>query len=891
MAQNLNNLFSPSSIAVIGASDRSNSVGMKVFKNLLQCHFSGKLYAINPKHHEVQHQPCFPSVSHVSEPIDLAIITTPALTVPGILAECGEKGIQSIVVISAGFSETGEAGKKLEQSLLDVAHRYRLRVIGPNCLGIMRPVIKMNATFDNNFALPGHLALVSQSGALCAGILDWAMEKHIGFSVIASLGNCVDVDFGDMLDYLASDPETKSILLYIEGIHHSRRFMSGLRAAARIKPVIALKAGRNKQGSRAALSHTGALIGDDDVFDAALHRAGVVRVKSIEELFLAAEVLSSNYRTKGNRLVIITNGGGAGVMAADRAAELNISLPPLDASSVEQLNQVLPTHWSHQNPVDIIGDATPERYHKTLDICSKDKNIDGVLTMLVPVAMSQPLKVAKQIVNDMKKIDKPLLVCWMGNKHVKSSWKLFESNKLPYFDKPEEAVEAFSYLANYQHNQELLLQVPGPLSPQPKPDIKTARRIIDAALAQSRTVLTASESKKILKAFMIPVNPAIEVPNAEEAVTAAKSLGFPLAIKINSPEITHKQDAGGVALNISNAEEVRLTFDKLISNAKKYAPNASILGVTIEPMFKKPNDRELMIGVIRDKVFGPVISFGAGGSLVEIIKDRALSLPPLNQFLAKQLIARTRISKLLGEFRNRPAVHIDTIVNTLLRVSEMVCELPHIQEMDINPFIINENEGMAVDARIMIAPIATSSSPYSHMAIHPYPNDLISTYQLADGTNITIRPIRPEDANIEREFVRDLSNESKYLRFMEYFKELTPSMLIRFTQIDYDREMALIATYEKNAKETNIGVARYMINSNAENCEFALVVADAWQNKGIGSKLMTSLIEIAKSKGIKKMTGFVLTQNANMLELVERLGFSISASKNHTIKIVTKSLS
>jgi len=888
----LKSLFSPSSIAVIGASDRANSVGMKVFKNLIHGKFDGKLYPVNPKHKEVQGYPCFPSVKDIKEPIDLAVITTPAKTVPNIISECGEKGIPNAIIISAGFSETGTEGKKLEESLIENAKRHNLHFIGPNCLGMMNPHNKMNVTFDNNFALPGPIALVSQSGALCSGILDWAVKKEIGFSAIVSLGNSPDLDFGDILDYLALDQNTQSILLYIEGVHDARRFLSGLRAASRMKPVIAIKAGRRPQGSRAALSHTGALIGDDDVFDVALRRAGAVRVMTIEELFLAAEILASDYnRVKGNRLAIITNGGGAGVMAADYASDLNIVLPSLDEKLTSQLNQVLPANWSHQNPVDIIGDATPERYHATLDILSKDENVDGLLTILIPVSMAHPSKVAKQVIQDAKQSDKPILACWMGEKHVKLSWKLFEKNKIPYFDTPEKAVRAFSYLADYQFNQQLLLQVPEAISRQPTPDITKARAIIDSALAENRTVLTALESKAILKAFAIPVSETIPANNKDEAISAAEKVGFPLAMKINSPDITHKQDVGGVQLNIINQEGVKDAFDHIIQNAKKNAPQAKIFGVTLERMMNNPNDRELLIGVVHDKVFGPVISFGAGGSLVEIMKDRALALPPLNQFIAEQLIQRTRISKMLGAFRNRQPVNLDTIITILLRVSEMVCELPFIQEMDINPLIINENEAIVVDARIIIAQV-TSTSPYSHMAIHPYPNHLVSSWQLTNGTKILIRPIRPEDAEIEQKFIRKLSPQTKYFRFMEYLPELTPVMLVRFSQIDYDCEMALIATQENGSKEGEeiLGIAHYATNPDKKSCEFGLVVADAWQNKGVGFRLMTCLMDVAKHKGLERMMGLVLATNSSMLDLAEHLGFSVTKSEDPSIKMIIKNL-
>jgi len=701
--QPLADLFNPSSIAVIGASNRPNSVGMKVFKNLVQGNFRGKLYPVNPKHKSVQGRTCFPSVKGIKQAIDLAVITTPAITVPAILAECGEKGITNAIVISAGFSETGKAGGELEQAIVDVAMRYNIRFIGPNCLGVMRPSVKMNATFDNNTSLPGDVALVSQSGALCAAILDWSINKKIGFSTIISLGNSAVLDFGEVLDYLAADPKTKSILLYIEGIHHSKRFMASLRAAARVKPVLAIKAGRQPQGSRAALSHTGALIGDDDVFNLALQSSGAVRVTTIEELFLAAQMLASDgLQVKGNRLVIVSNGGGAGVMAADCAADLNLSLAPLGEGLTSRLNEVLPANWSHQNPVDIIGDATPGRYHAALDILSKDKNIDGLLVILVPVSMVQPLKVAEQLIKDVRKSEKPILACWMGEKHVQTSWKLFQKNKIAFFDTPEKAVQAFSYLAEYHQNQKLLSEVPEATLPRFPVNITSARSLIATVAAEKRKVLTAFESKGVLQAFGIPVVSTIAARNKEEAIGAAKALGFPVVMKINSPDISHKQDVGGVRINLLTVEEISTAFDIMLSQVSQLSPQASILGVTIEPMISNPNDRELMIGIIHDKVFGPVISFGAGGSLVELIKDRALALPPLSQKTSLQLIEKTRMAKLLGTFRHMPPVNKTKLIEILLRISQMIGELPMIQEMDINPLVINDKEATVVDARIVI---------------------------------------------------------------------------------------------------------------------------------------------------------------------------------------------
>lgn len=700
----LEKLFNPSSVAVIGASDKPLSVGAIVLSNLLHGNFSGNIFPVNPKHKVIQGKPCFASVKDISQSIDLAVIITPAVKVAQVLIECGKKNIRQVIILSAGFSEIKEDGLLLEQEIIEIAREYRIRFIGPNCLGILRPSINLNASFEKSFVLPGNLAFISQSGALIAAILDWAVDEQIGFSTLVSLGNGADLDFGDILEYLALDNQTDCILLYIEGVRDATRFMSGLRSAAKLKPVIVLKAGRNSQGSRAAISHTGAMVGDDDVFDAALRRAGAVRVMSINDLFLAAKVFSSDCRTQGGRLTIVTNGGGAGVIAADFAADLKIELPDLTQKTISNISAVLPHHGAAHNPIDILGDATPERYHDVLSACLQDENCDALLVILVPVAMSQPLKVAKLIVEFSKQTNKPILACWMGQKKVKSSWALFAKHSIPYFNTPEIAVEAFSYLANYYHNQQLLLQSLEPISHPSQSDVVGARLIIEKVLSQHRKILTTIESKAVLNFFGIPCT-QMEVANTvTEAINAAELLGYPVVMKIHSPDITHKQDLGGVELNITNAESVHGFFNQLIDNAKKTRPDANILGVTIERMYKTPNDRELMVGVLKDPKFGPVINFGAGGSLVEIMQDRALTLPPLNQYLAKNLIERTHVAKLLGNFRNKPAVNVKSIEDLLLRVSEMVCALPQIQEMDINPLIVNDKELIAVDARIVVNP-------------------------------------------------------------------------------------------------------------------------------------------------------------------------------------------
>ncbi|TAN49326.1 MAG: GNAT family N-acetyltransferase [Methylococcaceae bacterium] len=886
----LSTLFSPKSVAVFGASNREDAVGTIVYQNLL-AGFQGEVYGINPKRPTIQDKPTYADLEEIGQPIELAVIVTPAASIPAIIESCGKHGIKAAVVLSAGFSEIGPKGAALQKTLTDTAKLYGVRLLGPNCLGIMRPSIGLNATFYKGDARPGNLALVSQSGALCTAILDWADAAGVGFSSVVSVGTSADIDFGEVLDYLVSDPKTDSILLYIEGIHQSRSFVSALRAASRVKPVIGVKVGRHLTGSKAAVSHTGALVGADDVFDAALRRAGVVRVKTIAQMFTAAQALAYRQRPTGNRLAIITNGGGPGAMAADQVADRNISLAELAPETLAKMDGFLPSTWSHGNPVDIIGDATPERYRQALETCMEDGGVDGVLVILTPQAMTRPLEVAQAVSAVAAQYPKPLLTCWMGDTQIKEGQEAFIQAGIPTFRTPEPAVDAFSYIAAYHQNQKLLLQTPGPLSQRDEPDVEGARMLIESALSERRRILNEMESKALLAAFHIPVASTMIARSPNEALMLAEQFGFPIALKVNSPDITHKSDSGGVKLGLNDAHAVRTGYNDILTEVKKNRPNARIDGIAVQPMIRKPNGRELMIGVTNDPIFGPIITFGAGGIMVEVMGDRAVTLPPLNNFLAHSLIDTTRIAKLLGAFRHMPPVDRAALENVLLRVSEMVCELPWLKEMDINPLIVDENGALAVDARVVVDYAPTAAAPYEHMAIHPYPAHLTSQWQLPDGTDIIIRPIRPEDAELEQEFVRGLSEESRFFRFMTTLHELTPAMLARFTQIDYDREMALIAVTVQNGKELELGVCRYAINPDGESCEFALVVSDAWQGKGLGTKLMGVLLNAARTRGLKRMEGEVLGSNTNMLKLMKILDFGVTSNEDDpAVKRVTKVL-
>ncbi len=887
----LHPLFNPRSVAVFGASEREESVAGVIYRNMKKSGFTGQVFPINPKHDTIYGDKCYPSAGELPVTPDLAIIATPAPSVPTILEECGKRGVRHAVVLTAGFRETGPKGAALEEQVMAVARRHGIRFVGPNCLGVQRPAIGLNATFSLGTALPGDLALVSQSGAICTAMLDWAESNGIGFSSVISTGASADLDFGEILDYLAQDHATRGILLYIEGIRDARRFMSALRATSRFKPVVLVKVGRHAAGSKAVQSHTGALVGSDAVFDALVRRAGVVRVNTILQLFASARALSSHIRPRGNRLAIVTNGGGPGVMATDRAEDLCVKLAGLTPQTLEKLNAALPANWSRGNPVDIIGDAGAERYRAAVQACLADPGVDGVLVMLTPQAMTKPTEAAQAVVEVAGASDKPVLACWMGESQVAEGRRLFKEAGIPYFVTPEPAVEVFSYISAFYENQRLLMQTPDPLSHQATPDVEGARLIIESALAQGRHTLNEVESKALLSAFHIPVAQTVMARSPTEAMLMAQQLGFPVAMKVNSPDITHKSDVGGVRLGLSSGQAVRSAYSEMMAKVRQRQPQAALDGVVIEPMISRPNAREVLVGVATDPVLGPVIAFGAGGVDVEAFQDRSVALPPLNRYLAQALIRRTKVATLLGEFRNRPTADMSAVEKILLRVSEMVCELPWLAELDINPLLVDERGAIAADARIIIAPRPPAADRYGHMAIHPYPAHLVTQWQLPSGENVTIRPIRPEDAEMTQGFVRGLSAETKYFRYMEAVQELSHAMLVRLTQIDYDREMALLAVTEQDGKEVELGVARYAANPDGESCEFALVVDDRWQHQGIGHKLMDVLMDVAREKGLRTMEGEVLKSNTKMLKLAVSLGFRVEAHpEDDAIKYVSRAL-
>lgn len=869
-------LFEPTSVGIIGASERATSAGGIIMRNMIDAGFKGRLFAINPKHEKVHDIPCYKSVEDVPQRLDVVVIATAPQKIPTIIDCCGRAGVKAAIVVSTGFSETGARGAKLERAVVDAARRHHIHLLGPNSQGIMRPDLGLNAMFARGRALPGSIGLISQSGALCTAILDWARPNNVGFSAVVSLGSSTDVSFGEALEYMISDSRTESIFLYVEGLRDARRFMSALRGAARIKPVLVIKVGRHPDASRAVLSHTGAEVGEDAVFDAALRRAGVIRLYNLGQLFAAASALFSRFRPRGNRLAIITNGGGPGIMAADRAADLHIPLAEFSDATLNALNKALPATWSHGNPVDIQSSADVERYRNTLTTVLDCPNVDGVLVMLSPQVLADAGGIAEVIVEMDRKADKPILTCFMGEEQVNVARKKFVAAGIPTFRTPQPAVELFGHISNYYRNQKLLAQTPASLSELSPPSIESARLVIETALNERRKVLKGMDSKAILAAFRIPIAQTVVARSATEAMVLSEEIGLPVAMKIDSPDIKHKSDVGGVRLNLTSLVAVRTAYQEILDATRKVHPEANVNGVAIEPMILKPNGRELMVGVMRDPIFGPVITFGEGGTRVEVQKDRAMALPPLNSFLARDLIRSTRVSTYLGEFRNMPPIDMEALELVLLRVSEMVCELPWLKELDINPLIVDENGAVAVDARIVADNISPTADLYDHMAIHPYPQHMTTKWSPPDGTIVTIRPIRPEDAELEMEFVRKLSPETKYFRFMNTMRELPPSMVVRLTQIDYDREMAFVATIENDGQETEIGVCRYAVNPDGESCEFAVVVADDWQHRGLARRLMGVLIETARERGLEYMNGVFLASNERMLRFVQKLGFVLS---------------
>ena len=873
----LSALFNPKSLVLVGASKRNGSLGTVLLNQLNANQYAGEHFYVNPKYSNLNGKKCYKIVNDLPQVVDLAIVVSPPATWSKVLPQCARHGVKFAIILcdSGRYSRSQIEANKIQ--LRALASELNLRLLGPHSLGLIRPYLNLNASLMASSLKRGNLALVSQSGALCSAMLDWANSQDIGFSTVLATGGSADIDFAEALDFLAADPKTQAILVYTEGIDRARLFMSSLRAAARVKPVTVVKSGRHKvKRLTKFVSHTGNLVGSDAVYEAALRRAGVIRGNNLGDLFYVASVLARGQRLRQGELAIVSNGAGPGIMAADKAWDLSLGLARFSDKVADALRSL---GYQLSNPMDLGVEAKAEDYRMVLEQVLQDPKVAAVLVLFAPQAQVDPADVAKVVVALAKTSKKPLVTCWMGDDTAKRGRAILHHADLPSFRLPENAVQALRYLADFRHNQRLLWQTPGPLNDTQPPQVKQAKQLVAAVLNDARELLTEVESKRLLSAFHIPVVTTRIAKSVDEAQNIAEQLGFPVVLKVYSKHLTHKSDVDGVHLEIRDVEQVASAFHNITAAAENHAPG-KVEGVVVEPMVSLAHGRELLIGIVRDPVFGPVISFGFGGVAAELLAETSVGLPPLNYLLAEELISRTRAEKLLGAMRHVPEANRDAVIKVLLRVSEIACEIPAVKEMDINPLLVDETQAVVLDARIVVDRLAQDGPPYAHTAIHPYPAHLSYQQQFADGRDYIIRPIRPEDASLERRFVDSLSEEAKFFRFMHVFKHLTPEMLARFTLIDYEREMAFIALVGEGEAQEIIGVCRYATNQDLHSCEFGTVVGDAWQRRGLAKKIMQVLIDYATSRGLKFMEGDVLADNYGMLALCKALGFTMKKHRD-----------
>ncbi len=884
----LDALFLPNSVAVIGASERSGTVGRTVLENLLHPSFQGKVYAVNPRHPEICGLKTSPTIGDIPEEIDLAVVATPAPTVPHIIGECVDAGVKSAVVISAGFRERGSQGVELERQIQEQLRRSTMRLIGPNCLGIMNPTVGLNATFAKDAPRSGNVAFLSQSGALLTAILDWGQREQVGFSAIVSTGSMLDVDWGDLIYHFGDDPHTHSILLYMESVGNARSFLSAAREVALRKPIIVIKAGHSEAASRAAASHTGALTGSDEVLDAAFRRSGVLRVHAIADLFYMAEVLSKQPRPKGPRLTIVTNAGGPAVLATDSLIASSGQLATLSDSTLQALDQFLPPHWSHNNPIDILGDADSERYAKALEIAANDPNSDGLLVILAPQGMTDPSQVAERMKPHAKSSGKPVLASWMGGASIAAGEAILNAAGIPTFPFPDTAARAFTYMWRYSYNLRGLYETPM-LTEGPELDSAARRKvetILETARSRGRVLLNEFESKQVLSAYGIPTVETRIARSEDESVKCAADIGYPVVLKVFSETITHKTDVGGVKLNLRDEESVRSAFQAIKSSVSEKAGAEQISGVTVQPMVRLEG-YELILGSSIDPQFGPVILFGSGGQLVEVYRDRALALPPLNTTLAQRMMEQTRILTALKGVRGRKPVNLVALEGLLVRFSQLAVEQPWIAEIDINPLLASPEQLLALDARVVLNDPTLRPDQLPKPAIRPYPSQYVSRWTMKDGAEVTLRPIRPEDEPSMVKFHETLSDRTVYLR---YFYSLSLSArvaherLSRICFVDYDREMALVAdqTDQTTGQRRIMGVGR-LVKLHARNqAEVAVLVSDQYQRRGLGTELLSKLVQVARDEKLSRISAEMLGDNLGMQTIFRKLGFRLSLSSDPT---------
>ncbi len=878
-------LFAPRTVAVIGATEAPGSVGRTVLANLLGTPFGGTVFPVNPKRPSVLGVQAWPSVQAVPAQVDLAVVVTPAQVVPGVIAACADAGVRAAIVISAGFKELGPPGVELERRTLEAARRGGLRLVGPNCLGVMNPLTGLNATFAKGMARPGNVAFLSQSGALLTSVLDWSFRELVGFSAIVSTGSMLDVGWGDLVDWFGDDPRTQSILVYMESVGDARAFLSAAREVALSKPIIVIKAGRTEAAARAAASHTGSLTGADEVLDAAFRRTGVLRVDSIAEVFDMAEVLSKQPRPAGPRLTIVTNAGGPAVLATDALILAGGELAPLSAETVAALDAFLPPHWSRANPVDILGDAGADRYERTLEIAAQDPHADGLLVVLTPQDMTDPTATAEALRRHARIPGKPVLASWMGGPDVAAGIEILNRADIPTFAFPDRAARAFHSMWRYSYNLRGLYETPAAddeAVDEPQDATGRAEAVIADVVAEGRVLLDEVESKRLLAAYGIDVTPIDVATDAETAAWLAGQLGYPVVVKLHSRTVTHKTDVGGVVLDVGSADDVRATFERIRASVERTVGAQHFAGVTVQPMVRLPDAYELIVGASPDPQFGPVLLFGSGGQLVEVYRDRALGLPPLNTTLATRMMEQTRIWKALGGIRGRAPVDREALAQLLVRFSRLVVEQRRIAEIEINPLLASPVGLMALDARVVLHPPTVADDALPRLAIRPYPTQYRTCFRTRDGADVTIRPIRPEDEPLLAGFHRTLSERSvrfRYFASLQLDQRVAHERLLRVCFNDYDRDLALVVEHRANRVRRIVAVGRLTrLRTRPGEAEFALVVSDDWHNRGLGTELLTQLVRIARDEGVHRLSASILPDNREMQRLCRRLGFAFEES-------------
>ncbi len=892
--RNLDKIFAPHRVAVIGASDTPTSVGYTVLRNLVGSGFRGVVYPVNPKREAVQGIHAYNDIASLPHPPDLAVVCTPAQTVPGIVRACGEAGTPGVVIISAGFREVGEEGRLLEQKILEEKARFDgMRILGPNCLGIIVPGLHLNASFATATPEVGHLGFISQSGALCTSVLDWAIDGGIGFSYFVSVGNMLDVGMGDLIDYLGSQTETRSIILYIESISEAREFMSATRAFARTKPIVAFKSGRFAESAAAAASHTGAMAGVDAVYEAAFRRAGIERIFEIEDMFDCAELLARQQPPKGARLAIITNAGGPGVMTTDALIERDGELAALSQETMDALDSFLPTCWSRGNPVDVLGDAPPERFARAVEVVLKDKEVDAVLVILTPQAMTDPTATAEAVARVATKANKPTVAAWMGGRAVSRGTQILSEAGIPAYNTPEKAVRAFMHLVSYARNLEVLHETPRDIPVEFMLDRKRLRGVFDTILTEGGDVLSENVSKAFLESYDIPVTKPHLARTRQEAVEVARREGYPVVLKIHSPDITHKTDVGGVILSLGNDEAVNKAWDRMMQTAAERRPDADIRGATIQKMVTYPNSFELILGTTKDPIFGSVLMVGMGGTAAEVFRDRALALPPLSESLARRMLKSLKSWPLLQGYRGRPGANIDRLIEILMRFSYLVADYPEIKELDINPLLVTPEEVVALDARVIIDRdvVVHTVRPYAHLAIRPYPEEFVTHRKMKDGTPVILRPIKPEDEPMWHELLASCSTQSIWFRFSYLFKQTTHEMASRYCFIDYDREMGIVAEVEEEGERKLIGVGRLVADVEHDTAEYAVIVVDRWHGHGLGGLLTDYCLEVARRWGVKRVVAETSKDNTRMIATFRNRGFELNDEAEEDVVLVSKSVS